>query len=242
MIDSPLPSSYSIVVEQGQHDRTFWQYEGSNATFDPRLVDLDFPRPSVFHLGYPSLLPLTCTEPSAIAEAFRAAKERNITTSLDLAHVGEGSLASRVDWGAWFARTLPMVDICSPSWDDVTSALGDHGPPSRTLLEQTADRMLSSGVAVVALSAGSFGFVLHTASADRLRAAGAAFSGREEVWANRRLWFPAESVDDPVTTVGAGDSLTGGLLHAIVVGMTPDEAGSYAREVVGRHLRQVPLR
>lgn len=243
VIDSPLPSSYSIVVEQGQHDRTFWQYEGSNATFDPRQIDLDSSCPGIFHLGYPSLLPVTWTDPSAIAEAFAAARERSITTSLDLAHVGDGSLAREVDWAAWFEETLPLVDICSPSWDDVTSALGgNQKAPTRELLAQAADHMLSGGVAVVSLSAGNLGFVIHTASEDRLQAAGVALSGRAEAWADKRLWFPAEPVEDPVTTVGAGDSLTGGLLHAIVEAMTPEEAGLHARKVAGRHLRQVPLR
>lgn len=242
MLNSPLPSSYSIVVEHGQHDRTFWQHEGSNATFDPRDIDLDTPRPGILHLGYPSLLPLTCTEPSAMAEAFGAAQGRDITTSLDLAHVGDGSLASGVDWPTWFEQTLPFVDVCSPSWDDMTSALGGHEPPTRELLAEVADRLLGWGVAVVSLSAGSLGFVLHTGSVDRLKNAGVALAGLAESWADQRLWFPATPLDNPSTTVGAGDSLTGGLLHAILEGMPPEEAGLHAGEIVGRHLRQLPLR
>ncbi|MGV8847198.1 carbohydrate kinase family protein [Tessaracoccus sp.] len=240
--DSPESSSYSIVIEHGQHDRTFWQHEGSNASFDPRQVDLDSSPPGVLHLGYPSLLPLTCHQPTVMAEAFSAAKQRNITTSLDLAHVGVGSVASGVDWRAWFDLTLPFVDVCSPSWDDITSALGNHSEPTREKLHHTADELLSQGAAVVALSAGSLGFVLHTGSGERLRDAGVALSGQAAPWADQKLWFPGERWDNPVTTVGAGDSLTGGLLHAIINGMTPQDAGFHARTVVGRHLRQVPLR
>ncbi|WP_158600604.1 carbohydrate kinase family protein [Tessaracoccus antarcticus] len=242
MVDSPLSSSYSIVVEHGQHDRTFWQHEGSNATFDPRQIDLDSSAPGVLHIGYPSLLPLTCEQPNAMAETFAAAKQRGITTSLDLAHVGEGSVASKVDWRAWFALTLPFVDVCTPSWDDVTSALHNHSEPTREKLEQAAEELLAWGVAVVSLSAGSLGFALHTGSAERLREAGMALSGHADAWADQQLWFPADRSENPVTTVGAGDSLTAGLLHAIINGMTPMEAGMHARTVVGRHLRQIPLR
>lgn len=242
MLDSPLPSSYSIVVEHGKHDRTFWQHEGSNATFDPRHIDLESASPGILHLGYPSLLPVTCMEPMAMAEAFSGAKQRDITTSLDLAHVGAGSVASKVEWRDWFEQTLPFVDICSPSWDDVTSALGNHTEPTRERLGLVAKQMLDWGLAVVSLSAGSLGFVLHTASAERLREGGVALSGLAEAWADQQLWFPAEHVDNPATTVGAGDSLTGGLLHGIIQGMTPQEAGFHARNVVGRHLRQIPLR
>lgn len=242
MLDSPLPSSYSIVIEHGQHDRTFWQYEGSNATFDPRLVDLDSSSPGILHLGYPSLLPVSCAEPTAFADAFNSAKQRHMTTSLDLAHVARGSMASAVDWRRWFELTLPFVDICSPSWDDVTSAVGHSLSPTRERLEQQADELLDWGAAVVSLSAGSLGFVLHTASADRLEESGIALRDMAEAWADKRLWFPGERFDNPTTTVGAGDALTGGLLHAVVEGLSPLEAGMHARSVVGRHLRQVHLR
>ena len=240
-IASPLSSSYSIVVEHGRHDRTFWQHEGSNATFDPRLLDLDGLSPDLLHLGYPSLLPLTCTEPTAMAEAFQAAKLLGITTSLDLAHVGDGSVASRVDWPAWFARTLPHVDICSPSWDDVSSALGTHAEATRGALEAMADRLLDWGAAVVSLSAGSLGFVIRTAPIERIRDGGGVLGRVADAWADQRLWFPADHVANPATTVGAGDALTGGLIHAITQGLAPAEAGNHARTIVGRHLRREPL-
>lgn len=240
-IDSPLASSYSIVIEHGRHDRTFWQHEGSNASFDPRLVDLGTTAPGIFHLGYPSLLPLTCADPSAVADAFAAARQRGTTTSLDLAHVGDGSVASGVDWSGWFASTLPHVDVLSPSWDDISSALGLHDAATPEGLEQMGAHLLELGAAVVCLSAGSLGFLLMTAGPERLRSAGHALAAQSAAWAGQRLWFPADRIESPATTVGAGDTLTGGLLHALSLGLSPQEAGEHARGVVGRHLRQVPL-
>ena len=236
LIMSNQASSYSIVVEHGSHDRTFWQHEGSNAAFDPRLLDLDAPRPAMLHVGYPSLLPLTCAEPQAIATSFSQAKQRDITTSLDLAHVGEGSIADQVDWESWFKLTLPRTDICSPSWDDITSALGIPESPTRTSIESVADQLIEWGAAVVTLSAGSLGFILKTAPKSRILEAGRVFSGQEDAWSDATFWFDADHIEHPLTTVGAGDALTAGLLNGVVNRLRPEAAGQHARQVVWRHL------
>ena len=49
-------------------------------------------------------------------------RESGATTSLDLSTVAAGSEAARVDWEGLFARIVPLVDVLSPSVDDVTSA------------------------------------------------------------------------------------------------------------------------
>ncbi|AQP45585.1 carbohydrate kinase family protein [Tessaracoccus flavus] len=233
---SSLGTSYSIVIEHGGHDRTFWQYEGANADFDPRRVDLG-PDVDLFHVGYPSLLPVLCRDPLALAEAFEQAKAKGITTSLDQAHVADGSVAAEVDWAGWFRQTIPHTDVWSPSWDDMTSALRLEGEPTRERLTELAYTMLGWGAAVVQLSAGSSGFVLATASRERLERAGSVLSPVAAQWADQSLWFAAESIDSPSTTVGAGDALTAGLLRAMRLGLSPDAAGAFARDVVGRHLR-----
>lgn len=231
-----LGTSYSIVIEHPRHDRTFWQYEGANADFDPRGLELA-EDVNVLHVGYPSLVPSLCADPDLLADAFRDARSRGIVTSLDLAHVADGSVASRVDWLDWFARTVAWTDIWSPSWDDVSSALGLTGEATPERLEETAAEMLSWGAAVVSLSAGTGGFILRTADADRIARAGEAVASLGAEWADRSIWFPAETVESPETTVGAGDALTAGLLDAIVRGLDPQAAGEHARAVVGRHLR-----
>lgn len=233
---SRLGTSYSIVIEHGEHDRTFWQYEGASADFDPRDVELG-PGVEVLHVGYPSLLPLLCRDTTALAEAFERAKVKGLTTSLDQAHVAEGSVASTVDWAAWFARTVPHTDVWSPSWDDMTSALGLTQAASREALTAMAERMLGWGAAVVQLSAGALGFVLATAGEERLARGGKTLAPLAVSWADQLLWFPADRIDAPVTTVGAGDALTAGLLRALRLGLEPRQAGEFARAVVGRHLR-----
>lgn len=240
LIPTDLSTSYSIVVEHGQHDRTFWQHEGFNAAFDARLVDLNAPELDLLHAGYPSLVPYWCLNVDSLIETFTFAKGRGLTTSLDLAHVGEGSVASTVPWREWFAQTLPTVDVLSPSWDDVTSALNLTLDPTPSNLRDVAQSLLDMGVGVVQLSAGRAGFLLRTASYERLNAGGRVLSPLAANWAHQDLWFDAETIDNPRTTVGAGDSLTAGLLHALGAGQAPLEAGHFARHVVGRHLKSGP--
>ncbi|GAA4889363.1 hypothetical protein GCM10025789_02200 [Tessaracoccus lubricantis] len=237
LIPTGLTTSYSIVVEHGHHDRTFWQHEGFNAAFDARQVDLDTDQPDLVHAGYPSLVPFWCHNVDSLLETFTAAQQRGITTSLDLAHVGEGSVASTVDWAEWFRQVLPAVDVMSPSWDDVSSAFGLTGEPTRARMVEVADMLLEMGVAVVQLSAGKEGFLLRTAGTGRLERAGRVLAPVAGAWADQDLWFDAEVIDEPETTVGAGDSLTAGLLHALGMGLAPVAAGEFARAVVGRHLR-----
>ncbi len=231
-----LGTSYSIVVEHGAHDRTFWQYEGANAEFDPRRVELE-PEVELFHVGYPSLLPGLCRDAGLLSEAFAAARSRGVTTSLDQAHVADGSVASLTDWSAWFARTIPHTDVWSPSWDDMSSALRLTERPSREAMTALALQMLDWGAAVVQLSAGSLGFVLATAGAERLARGGHVVAALADTWAGQLHWFPAERIENPKTTVGAGDALTAGLLRALHLGYEPIQAGGFARAVVGRHLR-----
>lgn len=240
LVRTGLSTSYSIVVEHGRHDRTFWQHEGFNAAFDPRRVDLDVTSPDLIHAGYPSLMPFWCENTTALAEALGAAKQRDITTSLDLAHVGEGSVASTVDWHDWFATTLPHVDVMSPSWDDVASALGIQEAPEPAAMRRVAQRLIDLGAGIVQLSAGKAGFLIRTAGQDRLQSAGRTIRAVAAGWANQDLWFDAENIASPRTTVGAGDSLTAGLIHALGQAMPPQVAGEFARSVVGKHLRAEP--
>lgn len=241
LIATDLSASYSIVIEHSSHDRTFWQHEGFNAAFDPRDVDLGAWAPDLLHAGYPSLVPYWCHNTTVLADVFKSATSTGITTSLDLAHVADGSIGSTVNWKDWFSRTLPYVDVISPSWDDLTSAYGIHEEPRADAIRAMADSLIAAGAGVVQLSAGRHGFLIRTAGRERLQRGGAVVSPLAERWADQALWFDAERIQTPRTTVGAGDSLTAGLIHALGLGMDPREAGEFGRLVVGHHLRGEPL-
>jgi sugar/nucleoside kinase (ribokinase family) len=219
-------TSYSLVFEPPGRDRAFWHHVGANRFFDGERVKPD--NADLVHLGYPPLLPSMYAAGGAALQSLLARiRESGATTSLDLSTVAAGSQAARVDWEGVLARTVPLVDVLSPSVDDVVSALGILRPESRDGTRELARHLLGLGAAVVLLTDGARGMYLVTANRDRFCHAGRCLAERAEDWAETELFLPASTTSNPVTT-GAGDAATAGLLYGVVSGATAAEAGSTA--------------
>lgn len=220
-------TSYSLVLEPPGQDRTFWHHVGANARFDGTAVPITT---GVLHVGYPSLLPALLSDDAApLVALLQRARDAGVTTSLDLAVVDRSGPAGEWDWTRLLRRVLPLVDVVSPSVDDLLSALGPDGPGS-----DTPDRagvlarwLLDAGVAVAAVSDGPEGLCLLAGPERRLRAAGAAFAGSALRWAGAELRQPPRPVSI-TTTNGAGDASTAGLLFAIAGGHGPQAAAALA--------------
>src|SRR4051794_2047202 len=162
-------TSYSLVFEGEGRDRSFWHHVGANAGFDGSAVDLA--GAGLLHVGYPSLLPALIADGGRPLEALlERARAAGVTTSLDLAVIDPGSPAARVDWRALLRRVLPLVDVFSPSVDDVRTALQVEAGSDPGELRRTAAMLLELGPAVVMLTAGAAGLQLSTGDAPRLEA------------------------------------------------------------------------
>ncbi len=211
-------TSYSLVIESPGTDRTFWHHTGANDDFDGARVDV-LGR-DIVHVGYPPLLPgMLADDGRPLHELLARARAAGATTSLDLAVVDPDSPAGARDWSTILRRAFAECDVASPSLDDLTSALRIEEPYSLALIDRLADQMLADGVAVVAISAGRHGLHLRTGSADRLRSAGAALAPLAASWADRSLTLQPTWIDNPVTTNGAGDASTAGLLFGMLRGV-----------------------
>ncbi len=220
-------TSYSLVVEPAGRDRTIWHHVGANAAFTGE--GLDGTGCDLFHLGYPPLLPALLGDDGAPLRALLArVRAGGATTSLDLAVVDPGSPGAELDWPLILARACAETDVLSPSLDDLTSALAITEPWSTALVGRLADQVLGWGAAVVALSAGEHGLYVRTADRARLRAAGRALSPVADAWADRAFHVPPVRVDVPVTTNGAGDASTAGLLLGIAAGAGADDSARLA--------------
>jgi sugar/nucleoside kinase (ribokinase family) len=220
-------TSYSLVLEPAGTDRSIWHHIGANAAFTGS--DIDPAGSDLFHLGYPPLLPGLLTEGGEpLHQLLAEVRAAGATTSVDLAVVDPGSSAADLDWEQILSRMLSQTDIVSPSLDDLTSALGITEPYSEALTERLADRLLGWGAAVVALSAGERGLYIKTAERVRLRSAGRALASDADDWADRVFHVPPVWVRAPVTTNGAGDASTAGLLYGIAVRAGPDGAARLA--------------
>jgi sugar/nucleoside kinase (ribokinase family) len=219
-------TSYSIVLQPPGRDRSFWHHVGANAAFDGSAIELD--GADLLHVGYPSLLPaLMASDADPLVALLTRARTAGITTSLDLAVLDPDSPAVALDWPRLLARILPLVDVMTPSADDVRTALRIE-PEG---LAQTADRLVGLGAAVVMVTGGPDGLALRTADAGRLEDAGAMFEDeqRRRAWAGCVDFTPAPKVEVR-TTLGAGDAATAGLLYGVLAGLDPGSSLRLAAE------------
>jgi len=217
-------TSYSVVVQPREADRTFWHHVGANATFDGSSLPLG--AADLLHLGYPPILPaLLADTGTRLLALLKAAHDAGSSTSVDLCVVDPSSAAGAVDWMTLLKRVLPYVDILTPSLDDLRSALHldwlGAGDDAETV-GAAADLLVEMGACVVMVTAGAAGLMLRTAPAERLRRS-RVLAPIAAQWGDLRLWVPAIPVL-PAGTTGAGDAATAGLLFGLLAGMSPERA------------------
>lgn len=238
---SPAAStSYSIVIEPAGMNRTFWHHTGANEHFDGSVVDLE--QSDLLHVGYPSLVPgLLANGGAPLQRLMQRAHEQGVTTSLDLAVVDPDSTTGHLDWHSILDTTLAQVDVLSPSVDDLTSALETGPVTTQDDLLALSDELVSKGVAIVMISAGEDGLLLRTAGADRFARGGKVLQNLGAEWANVSIFTPAKETDDVVTTNGAGDAASAGLLYGLATGLSPAESTDLATSVAQRWIQQRDL-
>lgn len=226
-VSPSLSTSYSLVIEHSGSDRTFWHHTGANADFDGSAVKPD--EHNLLHVGYPPLLPgLLDNSGQHLHDLFAKARKAGVTTSVDLAVVDRNSAVGSLDWDSILSSIFMHTDIATPSFDDLTSAFGIDEPYSPELADRFADRLLAEGVAIVAISAGQHGLRLRTAPQERLLAGGGILAPLAESWADRSLTAPPLPMAHRVTTTGAGDASTAGLLFGLSLGAGPEQAMALA--------------
>jgi sugar/nucleoside kinase (ribokinase family) len=69
---------------------------------------------------------------------------------------------------------------------------------------------------------------VRTASAERIASGGHVLGGLSSAWANQRFWMRPAPVAEAVTTNGAGDAATAGLVYGLWLGLEPDETARLA--------------
>lgn len=218
-------TSYSVVVQPPGEDRTFWHHVGANASFDGSAVGFRGER--LLHIGYPPLLPALVVDDGApLLDLLLRGHTHGLATSVDLAVVSSPTDATRRLWHAVLPRVLPEIDVITPSFDDLATALGDTGTTSPTpeSLRTEARTLVDRGAAIALVSGGSAGFGLATGDAARFAAAGPVIAGLPAEWHSTAFSAPAAPVTGHAATTGAGDSATAGFLAALLRGDTPRDA------------------
>jgi len=230
--------SYTIVVSPQNADRVLMHYPGANTHFGVTEVDFSLLQGAkLFHLGYPPILfRLMANDGEELEEIYRRAKATGIVTSMDTSLPDPDGPAGRVNWRTILRRSLPYVDVFMPSIEEIIFMLrrSDHEAwKGRVLTHLTADylaelaaELLDMGAVIVGFKLGELGFYLRTAEEERFQRL-AKLSLDNKVWADVTLWKPAFQVE-VVGATGAGDSAYAGFLGALLKGMSPEQAVTWA--------------
>ncbi len=232
--DPAASTSYSIVISPPGIDRIFLHYPGANDLFSAGdIKDEDLRGAALFHFGYPPIMAAMYADNGAELETlFRRVKGLGLTTSLDMAYPDPDSPGGRADWRAILRRTLPYVDVFTPSLDEILFMLGyqDGENLSEALLEWVSGELLGMGAKIVLLKLGECGLFLRAAPASVLRGLGRAAPSDLTAWGDYQSWSPCFQVD-AVGTTGAGDVTTAGLLAALLRDLPPEKAVDFALAV-----------
>jgi sugar/nucleoside kinase (ribokinase family) len=239
---TPRPTEatpYSLVIESATRDRAFLHHVGAAASFTGDAVgEITAP---LFHLGYPPVLPaLIADDGRKLTALLRRVHHTGVSTSMDLAVVDAASPVSRLDWVAILTASLPYTDVISPSIDDLVS-IGVAAGSAPADIEEATRWLLDRGAAVAMVSAGRAGAFLATASRERLDTAGRAVAGNAAIWNTHEVWIDTQLVDRPVSTNGAGDTLTAGLLYGLLQQWNPADTGYFAARLAAARIQGEPL-
>lgn len=198
-VDPASTTSYSVVISPPGTDRTFLHHQGANDHFTAADLPSDtLAGARLLHFGYPTLMrSLYADGGEQMVSIFRKAREQGLATSLDMSLPDPKSEAARVDWPAWLARVLPLVDIFLPSLDETRLMLGTDEEPA-----ELAARLHGWGAGIVGLKMGARGLFCR--------------------WDNRDYHAPCFEVEVAGTT-GSGDSTIAGFLAGWLRGLPPGE-------------------
>jgi sugar/nucleoside kinase (ribokinase family) len=236
IIEKGGSSSYTLVLNPPNHDRTFLHNPGCNDSFKATDIDLNLLGPGkIFYFGYPSLMKTIRENPKAFANLYKEAKERGFITCLDMSLPDAEGDSGKVNWKAFLETVLPQVDIFIPSLEEILFMLErpfyDSGqwqhPMPASYLHDVTQKILELGVAVAGVKLGEHGLYLRTANKERLQQSVLAANVDVDAWAERELWSPIFNVDVK-GTVGAGDSAVAGFLASLLKSLNPEDAVTMA--------------
>lgn len=204
-------TSYSLVIAMPGLDRMFIHCPGANDTFNAD----DLPDEVVhgydhLHFGYPPIMREIYNSPQQAVSIFERARRQGLTTSMDLCSVDPNSEAGHVRWTEWLEKVLPVVDLFTPSFDELSLMLGRPNLLTESNVLVLAELCLSWKCKAVLIKLGDQGLFY----AD----------------AERKLHQPCRKVN-VMTTNGSGDCTIAGFLASWTRGDPVERAMELATAV-----------
>ena len=233
-------TSYSVVIAIPGIDRIFLHCPGANDEFmcsdisDDALDDA-----TLFHFGYPPLMrSMFVDDGSELVKIFKRVREREISTSLDLAAVDLGSESGRANWGKILASVLPYVDFFVPSFEELCLMLRRekydeiiaraNGRDITEVLDfesdikPLAEICLELGAKCVLIKCGSPGIYLRTSGS--MNRIGKRLKINHASWNNFSRFERSYKISQVLSGTGAGDTSIAAFLTSILEGFNPAES------------------
>ena len=143
-VDADTGTSATMVMIDGQGERTFLHCIGANATLRPEELDMDLiASAKLFDFAGALVMPGFDGEPAA--SVLKAAQEAGVTTCMDTVWDATGR------WMELLAPCLPYTDMFLPSFAEAAELTGESE------VEKVAQVLLDAGVKTVALKLGEQG-------------------------------------------------------------------------------------
>ena len=235
LTDPTAETSCTMVLAPRGLDRMFLQVPGANNTFTAADVNYEAVKgASLFHFGYPGIMrQFYLNDGAELVKMFRAVKELNVPTSLDMVFVDPDTEPGQANWRQIVKNVIPYVDFFVPSAAELCFELdpklyeswvarADGRDVTEVIsiekdIRPLADQLMAWGAKVVMIKCGLQGLYLRTADAKTLRKTGGETGDfLAENWADLELFEESFVADVVKSGVGAGDASIAAFLGAML--------------------------
>ena len=234
-------TSYSVVLAMPGIDRIFLHNPGANHTLrTDDIPEKAFDEASLLHFGYPPVMrSMYEDDGNELIKLMKKAKDKGISTSLDLAAVDDNSEAGKADWKKILTEVIPYVDFFVPSAEELCymmdrkrfdSWLERAGERDITEIldvekdiKPLADICMSCGAKVVLIKCGAKGMYYRTAGRKALQTVGGGIELAPAGWADKEGFEKSFVPEKILSGTGAGDTSIAAFLTAMLEGSAVEE-------------------
>ncbi len=238
IISDGYTTSYTFALAIPGNDRIFLSDPGANDGFS--TDDIDFDKLSsceLLHFGYPTLMRRFYeNEGAECVSLFQKVKSMGLITSMDLAMTDPNSKSGKTDWKKIFKRVLPLIDIFTPSFEELCFLIdrpkyemikkrsGQDDMCLHLSLDEDiiplAQKVLSMGCHAVLLKCGAPGMYFATSSSEIMKKISPVFS---DDWGDLSIFEQSYVPDKICSGTGAGDTSIAAFLYSMLSKRSPQQ-------------------
>lgn len=239
--DSKSNTSFSVVLAPPNTDRIFFHYPGANDTFgvsdisDELLSNVD-----LLHFGYPPLMKnMFNNNGKNLINLLEKAQKKGVVTSMDMTMIDSKSEAGTVNWVEILSKSLPLLDIFTPSIEEVTSIIDPdlyqtiitrniEGDLSNALyledIKKIATTLSEMGAKIVLLKCGAPGLYYKISNDERTQKILEKLELNVDEWLGKEGFECSYVPDNILSATGAGDVTIAAFLTSILNGFSVEKS------------------